>query len=408
MTMAEAKRARWAVAMMFAAAGFVMGAWAPQIPLLLPRHQITEFTLGLLILVLGVGAVAAMLFTGRLIGRFGSVAVLRGFALSSAAALPVVVFSPSLPILVPAMALLGALIGSMDVAMNANAVEVERRLGRAIMSSSHGFWSLGGFVGGFAGAWVISHWGAEVQAGLVALVTAAMVLAVMPFLRGEAPAPVAPAVPGEKTVLLPRAAGLWLLGALALFSMVPEGAVLDWAAIYLQKDMGSDVFRSGLGFAFFAGAMAIMRFAGDGVRNRFGAVLTLRVSGLLAAAGMMLAALAPTDTLAIAAFFITGLGVANMVPILFSAAGNYPGIPSGTAISTVTMVGYAGILVAPASIGFVAEAIGFRVTYAVLSVLLIVVALLAGRTSGADDVQAVPEPGPPARRPDTGTSAMGA
>lgn len=391
MTMTEAKRARWAVAMMFAAAGFVMGAWAPQIPLLLPRHQITEFTLGLLILVLGVGAVVAMLFTGRLIARYGSVTVLRGFALSSALALPVVVFSPSLPVLVPAMALLGALIGCMDVAMNANAVEVERRLGRAIMSSSHGFWSLGGFFGGFAGAWVISHWGAEVQAGLVALVTAAVVLATMPFLRGEAPAPQVVAT-GEKTVLLPRAAGLWLLGALALFCMVPEGAVLDWAAIYLQKDMGSDVFRSGLGFAFFAGAMAIMRFAGDGVRNRFGAVLTLRVSGLAAAAGMMLAALAPSDTLAIAAFFITGLGVANMVPIMFSAAGNYPGIPSGTAISAVTMVGYAGILVAPASIGFVAEAIGFRVTYAVLSLLLIVVALLAGRTAGADEVQAVPAP----------------
>ncbi|NEX47317.1 MFS transporter [Rhodobacter sp. ETT8] len=389
--MTEANRARWAVAMMFAAAGFVMGAWAPQIPLLLPRHQISEFTLGLLILVLGLGAVGAMVFTGRLIGRYGSVAVLRAFALSAAAALPIVVFSPSLVVLTPAMALLGALIGCMDVAMNANAVEVERRLGRAIMSSSHGFWSLGGFVGGSAGAWVISLWGAETQAALVAVVTAALVIAVMPFLRGEAPAPVTATASGEKTVLLPRAAGLWLLGALALFSMVPEGAVLDWAALYLQKDMQSDVFRSGLGFAFFAGAMALMRFAGDSVRNRFGAVLTLRVSGLVAAAGMMLAALAPTDTLAIAAFFITGLGVANMVPILFSAAGNYPGVSSGSAISAVTMVGYAGILVAPASIGFVAEAIGFRVTYGVLSLLLVVVALLAGRTSGADEVQAAPE-----------------
>ena len=391
MTMTEARRGRWAVAVMFAAAGFVMGAWAPQIPLLLPRYQITEFTLGILILVLGAGAVGAMLFTGRLIARFGSVAVLRAFALSSSVALPIVVFSPSLTVLVPAMALLGALIGCMDVAMNANAVEVERRLGRAIMSSSHGFWSLGGFVGGSAGAWVISHWGAEVQAGLVAVMTAAMVLSVMPLLRGEAPAPVIATQTKQKAVLLPRDAGLWLLGALALFSMVPEGAVLDWAALYLQKDMGSDVFSSGLGFAFFAGAMAIMRFAGDSVRNRFGAVATLRVSGVLAAAGMMLAAVAPNDALAIAAFFVTGLGVANMVPILFSAAGNYPGVASGTAISAVTMVGYAGILVAPASIGFVAEAIGFRVTYAVLSLLLIVVALLAGRTAGADEVRAVPQ-----------------
>ena len=121
-------------------------------------------------------------------------------------------------------------------------------------------------------------------------------------------------------------------------------------------------------------------------------MLTLRASGLLAAAGLLLAALAPSDTLAIVAFFIAGLGVANMVPIMFSAAGNYPGMPSSVAISIVTMVGYAGILVAPASIGFIAEHIGFRSTYAGLSVLLIIVVLLAGRTAGADEVQARVQP----------------
>jgi fucose permease len=390
MQMAEVRRGRWAVAAMFAANGFVMGAWAPQIPLLLPRHEITEFTLGLLILVLGAGAVTAMLFAGRLIARHGSVPVLRWFALSASAALPVVVFAPSLPVLVPAMALLGALIGCMDVAMNANAVEVERRLGRAIMSSSHGFWSLGGFVGGSSGALMIAKAGSEVQAVVVGVVSALIVLLAMPFLRGEAPQPVVAPVAGvPKAGLLPRAPGLWLLGAMALFSMVPEGAVLDWAALYLQQDMGSDVIRSGLAFAFFSGAMAVMRFAGDGVRNRFGAVRTLRASGLIAAAGMLAASVAPGDLWAVAGFFVAGLGVANMVPILFSAAGNYPGLPSGTAISAVTMVGYAGILVAPATIGFVAEAIGFRVTYGALSVLLIVVAVLATRAAGADEVRRV-------------------
>lgn len=389
MTLTEAQRGRWAVAAMFAANGMVMGAWAPQIPLLLPRHDITEFTLGLLILVLGIGAVLSMLFAGRLIGRFGSVKVLRAFALSASVALPLVVFAPSLSVLVPAMALLGALIGCMDVSMNANAVEIERRLGRAIMSSSHGFWSLGGFVGGSSGAWIIAHWGAEVQATIVAVVSAAMVLLAMPLLRGE-PVTSTPATEDRpKSSLLPKAPGLWLLGAMALFSMVPEGAVLDWAALYLQQELGSDVFRSGLAFAFFSGAMAIMRFAGDGVRNRFGAVRTLRYSGFIAAAGLLGASAAPNDIIAIACFCVSGLGVANMVPIMFSAAGNYPGLPSGAAISAVTMVGYAGILVAPASIGFVAEAIGFRVTYATLSLLLIVVALLATRTAGADGVRAV-------------------
>ncbi len=389
MNQIEARRGRWAVAAMFGANGFVMGAWAPQIPLLLPRHQITEAMLGLLILVLGLGAVGAMLFAGRLIARFGAVDMLRAFALSASAALPMVVFAPSLTVLAPAMALLGALIGCMDVAMNANAVEVERRLGRAIMSSSHGFWSLGGFVGGASGAWVIAHWGAAPQAVLVALVSAVIVLAAMPFLRGEPPERSAAQTDLPRMGLLPRAPGLWLLGLMALLSMVPEGAVLDWAALYLQKELGSDVFRSGLAFAFFAGAMAIMRFAGDGLRNRFGAVRTLRVSGLVAAAGLCGAAVAPDDLTAVVCFALAGLGVANMVPIMFSAAGNYPGMASGTAISAVTMVGYAGILVAPASIGFVAEHVGFRVTYAALSGLLVIVALLAGRVAGADEVRHV-------------------
>jgi MFS family permease len=388
----QARRGRWAVAMMFAANGFVMGAWAPQIPLLLPRHTISESVLGLLILVLGLGAVGAMLFTGRLIGTYGSVKVLRGFALSASVALPLVVFSPNLWVLAPAMALLGALIGCMDVSMNANAVEVERGLKRAIMSSSHGFWSLGGFVGGSMGAWIVAVWGAQTQAVVVGIASAALIVLAMPFLQGDPAAP-APAAghPAPKSGLFPREAGLWLLGAMALFSMVPEGAVLDWAALYLKQELGSDVFRSGLAFAFFSGAMAVMRFAGDGVRNRFGAVRTLQASGLLAALGLLLAAVAPSDSLAIVAFFITGLGVANMVPIMFSAAGNYPGLPSGVAISIVTMVGYAGILVAPASIGFIAEHIGFRWTYAGLSLLLVLVASLAGSTAGADGEHARPQ-----------------
>lgn len=382
-----ARRGRWAVAAMFMANGFVMGCWAPQIPLLLPRHQITEFTLGLLILVLGIGAVGAMLFAGRLIGRFGSRRVLVGFALSVVPVLPIVVFSPNLWVLTPAMALMGAMIGCMDVAMNANAVEVERRLGRAIMSSSHGFWSLGGFVGGAAGGWVLQHWGAPVQATLAAIGAAVLVLGAMPFILHDTPAPAPAGAPREKVALLPRDAGLWLLGIMALFSMVPEGAVLDWAALYLKEELGANLSRAALGFAFFSAAMALMRFAGDSVRNRFGAVATLRYSALLAAVGMVGGALAPTDLFAIASFFVAGLGIANTVPIMFSAAGNHPGLAPGAGLAAVTMFGYSGILVAPSTIGFVAEHVGFRFTYAALAVLLLVVAALAGRAKAADGVR---------------------
>ena len=386
----RALRGRWAVALMFLANGFVMGAWAPQIPLLLPRHQITESTLGLLILVLGLGAVSAMLFAGRLIGRFGTRTVLRAFALSIVPVLPAVVYSPNIAVLAVAMAALGALIGCMDVAMNANAVEVERRMGRAIMSSSHGFWSLGGFIGGAAGGWILKHWGAELQALWAAGGAALMVLAAMPFLLSEDRAPaLAQAETAPKTHLIPRDAAVLVLGMLALFSMVPEGAVLDWAALYLSTEFGADVSRAALGFAFFSGAMALMRFAGDAVRNRFGAVRTLRLSAIIAAIGMLGGALAPNDIVAIASFFLAGLGIANTVPIMFSAAGNLPGLPTGAGIAAVTMFGYSGILVAPSTIGFVAEHVGFRVTYGALAILLLVVALLARRAHSADGVRAL-------------------
>jgi MFS family permease len=381
----KARHGRWAVALMFAANGFLMGAWAPQIPLLLQRHQITESTLGLLILVLGLGAVGSMLFAGRLIAKHGSRRMLSFFAIASLPVLPMVVFAPNLWLLGAAMAIFGGLIGCMDVSMNANAVEVERRLARAIMSSSHGFWSLGGFFGASAGSYVIAHWGAEPQSLLAAGLATTLVLLARPYLVAET---LVPATQNQtkvaKHALIPRSLSLWILGLMAFLSMIPEGAVMDWAAIYLSKELGSDVFRSGLAFAFFAGTMAIMRFLGDRVRNRFGAVQTLRVSGFVGAAGLMVGAVAPNDIIAIAGFAFAGVGIANMVPILFSAAGNFPGLPSGTAISTVTMVGYAGILVAPSTIGYAAEHFGFRGTYAALSLLLLLVVALAGRCAIAD------------------------
>jgi fucose permease len=383
---------RWALAALFGMNGFIMGAWAPQIPLLLTRHTITETTLGLLILCLGLGAVGAMLFSGRLIGRFGAARVLSVFAVAATPALALVVLAPNVAALAALMALMGALLGLMDVAMNANAVQVERHLGRAIMSSSHGFWSLGGFFGGAGGAYLIAQIGPERQALIVGGLSLLVVLAALPFVLKDAPQrasanPNASAGAAPKPALIVRDRGLWVLGLMALMAMIPEGAVLDWAAIYLTKELGAGIFAAGLGFAFFAGAMAIMRFAGDVLRTRYGAVKTLRISALVAALGLAVGGLAPTPAMAILGFTIAGLGVANIVPILFSAAGNWPSLPTGIGISTVTMVGYSGILVAPSAIGFVGEHIGFRATYLGIVTLMLILAVMAARAAPADDLQ---------------------
>lgn len=377
-----ARRGRLAVAAMFFANGFIIGSWAPQIPLVLSRLGISETTLGLLILIFGLGALVAMPWCGYLMARHGSRAVLRVFAVLSSFALLLVALSETIWLAAPAMFFLGGVIGAMDVAMNTNAVVVEKRLGRAIMSSSHGFWSLGGFAGGAIGGLVIQGVGHLLHAGMVTVVVFAIVAVAFGMLAdGDRPA-----AHEHARFSWPSNPLVYLVGFMALFSMIPEGAVLDWAALYLQQEMGSDIATAGFAFAAFSATMAAMRFLGDGVRNRFGAVATLRVSALIAAVGMMVAGMAPHAWIAIAAFAFAGLGIANMVPIAFSAAGNQDGVESGTGMSVVTTMGYSGILVAPSAIGFLGERVGFAPIFIALSGLLVVVCLMAGLARTADFV----------------------
>jgi MFS family permease len=381
-TKLAARRGRLAVAAMFFANGFIIGSWAPQIPMVLSRLGITETTLGVLILVFGLGALVAMPWCGYLMASHGSRAVLRVFAVLSSFALLFVALADTIWLVAPAMFFLGGVIGAMDVAMNTNAVVVEKRLGRAVMSSSHGFWSLGGFAGGASGGLIIQSVGHLLHAAMVTVVVFAIVAAAVGMLvEGDRPAA------QERTGFVwPSNPLVYLVGFMALFSMIPEGAVLDWAALYLQQEMGSDIATAGFAFAAFSATMAAMRFLGDGVRNRFGAVVTLRVSALIAAAGMLVAGLAPHAWLAIAAFAFSGLGIANMVPIAFSAAGNQDGVESGTGMSVVTTMGYSGILVAPSAIGFLGERTGFAPVFVALSGLLVVVSLMAGLARSADFV----------------------
>jgi fucose permease len=213
----------------------------------------------------------------------------------------------------------------------------------------------------------IQQYGHVTHAAIVTVVTVIIVGAALRYIVAEDLQPVAQ----KERYSMPRNPAVYLTGIIALFSMMPEGAVLDWAALYLQQELGSEIAVAGLAFAAFSAAMAIVRFLGDGVRNRFGAVTTLRGSSLIAATGMLAAGFAPNAWVAIAAFALSGIGIANMVPIAFSAAGNHKGVASGAGLSTVTLMGYSGILVAPSAIGFVGERTGFAPVFVALSLLLV-------------------------------------
>jgi fucose permease len=176
----------------------------------------------------------------------------------------------------------------------------------------------------------------------------------------------------------------WLIGLVALFSMIPEGAILDWGALYLGQELSASTAHSGFAFAAFSLAMAVMRFAGDLVRDRLGAVLTLRLCTIASFAGLVIAGQAPNVTIALIGFGIAGIGISNMVPIAFSAAGNLPGFAQGVALSVTTVMGYSGSLFAPSVIGFIAEHTGFAVIFALLPLLFIVVLFLSHHAVHAD------------------------
>ncbi|CAN7607938.1 MFS transporter [Rhizobium leguminosarum] len=373
-------RSRAAVSLLFLMNGFVVGCWAPKIPDFAERLALTKFELGLMILVFGVGSLVMMPIAGAQIAKHGSRVAVQVLAVCLLPLLLALTLAPNVLTGAISLFLFGGFIGAMDVAMNANAVSVEKSMRRAIMSSCHAFWSLGGLIGSGLGGIVISRFSILGHAQLATVLAAIFLAVAWPMILADPPHP---DTKKEKTKL-PMVPLPWLLGLMALFSMVPEGAVLDWGALYLRQEMDASVALSGLGFAAFSATMAIMRFGGDLVRDRLGGVKTLRICTLFAIVGLLLAGLAPNAELAILGFACCGIGISNMVPIAFSAAGNIPGLKPGIAISVVTTIGYSGMLVAPSLIGFVAEHIGFAVVFMALPVLLIVVLLLSKLAHYAD------------------------
>ncbi|MDX0595301.1 MFS transporter [Sinorhizobium medicae] len=373
-------RNRLAVSLLFLMNGFVTGSWAPKIPEFKERLGIGESVLGLLILGFGVGSLVLMPIAGGFIARLGSQKVVKVAAIILSPLLLLLTLLPNLWTAALGLFLLGGFVGAMDVAMNANAVEVEKSMRRAIMSSCHAYWSLGGLIGAGIGGFLMARFGVLPHAMVVTVLCLVILAVAWPMILADRPH----LAESREKLRLPMTPLPWLIGIMALFSMVPEGAVLDWGALYLKNELGASVELSGFGFAAFSATMAAMRFAGDHVRDRFGAKRTLRISTVTALAGMVLAGLAPNAVLAILGFALAGVGISNMVPIAFSAAGNMPGLQPGIGLSVATTMGYSGMLFAPSLIGFIAEHSGFAIVFACVPVLFIVVLLLSHHAVHAD------------------------
>ena len=371
---------RISVSLLFFMNGFLIGNWAPQIPEFINRHSLSEGQMGLLIAIFGAGSLLLMPLTGIAVARFGVVKITKLTSAIAATTLFWVILAPDMLSATLAIFIFGGFIAAMDVAMNAFAVDVERQLSKPVMSSCHGFWSLGGLTGAISGGYIIQSYNSASQAMMTIIF--AVILLVYAW-RQIISKDIAHKT-NRPPIRLPRTMLPWLIGIVALFAAMPEGAIIDWSALYLQQELGASAFTSSLAFGAFSATMAIVRFAGDPIRAKLGAVKTVKICALTAAVGLLLSGLANSPILVIAGFAIAGLGLSNIVPIAFSAAGNLPGLAPGIGLSLATTIGYSGVLVAPAILGYIAEYTGFSTLFAALSVFLIATFFLASKTSYAD------------------------
>ena len=358
---------RLATRLVFLVAGFGIACWAPLVPFAKIRLGIDEGTLGILLLCVGIGSVAAMLVTGPLSARYGSKPVIVVGGIGLALMLPVLPVAPTLETLGAALLLFGAALGSLDVAMNVHAVEVERAARRPLMSGFHALFSIGGFAGSLSMTALLSfHVGEFISTVICAVPMLAAMLLAWPRLLVARSAERVPLFVWPRGIVL-------LIAGLAAVAFLMEGAMLDWSALLITEKalLGRD--QAGLGYTLFSIAMTCGRFVGDWIVTRLGDRRVLIGGGLLAIAGFALLLLSPVTEVALAGFLLIGFGASNTVPVLFRRAGAQSVMPPALAVSAITISGYAGILVGPALVGFVAKIVGLPVSFWILAGMLCLV-----------------------------------
>jgi len=371
---AARNRARYATMALFFIAGMMYGTWGIHVPTVRDRFELNPALLSLALFAVAGGSIAAMTANGPWIARAGTrrACLAGGLTMSVCAALMLLV--PAYWMLLVVLACFGAGMATLDVAMNAEASAVEQALGRPIMSALHGMFSVGGMAGAAAGGALLAHgMSSVVHMLLAAAVSAAVLLVACPS--------VLPHVPHEEhpDAHTPRAnrwrsPALWALGIVALIALIAEGAMYDWATIYMRDVVVATPAVASAAYAAFSGGMAAARFAGDAVRARFGAPQLVMASASLACVGMIGALLLPHTITAMTGFTLMGLGLANMMPVLFAAAARVKGIHAAEGLAHVAGLAYFGLLLGPVIIGGVAQATNLKIG---LSVVAICAALIA-------------------------------
>ena len=362
------KVARLAVLAAFSFNGLILATWVSRIPAVQSKLEMSEGTLGLVLMGISAGVIVALSMAGGLVGRFGSRTMTMAGAIGLCFVLPLPALMPNTMALFAALFIFGAFLSTMDVAMNAQAVAVENMAEKPLMSSFHAFFSIGGLAGALLGAGLVAL-GLSVlnQFLLVALFSLAAILFCGRYLVQDS---------GEEEEreggsifrLPPRP--LWALGAVAFCVAIGEGSMGDWSSVYLIKVLGTTQAFAALGFAAFSATMTLGRLTGDWLALRFAPVNVVRYGGLLASLGLLTAVFANNEYIVLLGFAAVGAGVANGIPLAFSAAGKFSGLTAGAGIAGVATIGYAGFLAGPPLIGLVAEATSLRMAFFLAALLV--------------------------------------
>ncbi len=364
--------ARRAVGQVFFVNGSMLGMWAANIPLIKERLGLDARLLSFGLFAAAFGSLVGMPFGGKLIAQFGSALVTLFAGVAMLLLFPMAMLAPSYTLLLAVLVAAGMSNGVIDVAMNAHGALVEKRIGKPVMSSFHGMWSVGGLFGSGLVLLTLNILGNTTLILGVSLLMFAMFLAAYVRFLSSTLDRVADAA----HFALPSAQTL-ALGSIAFLGMLSEGAILDWSGVYLRELAASPSFAAS-GVAGFSGTMAFGRFFGDGLRARYGAAKLVRGSAVISLIGLVVALAMSNTVLAACGFAIMGFGIANIAPVVYGAAGRLKGVESGVAIASVLTMGYAAFLLGPPVIGFIAQVTSLPTGLGLIGIACVLIVIFAG------------------------------
>ena len=365
---------QYAVRAIFFFSGFGCATWAPLVPIVKQGLSVSDDIMGMLLLCIGIGSFLSMPLSGALARKYGCRKVITIASIIFIIILLAITQVNSVYQLVPLLLVFGSAMGLIDVVMNINAVFVEQASGRSIMSNFHAMWSIGCFVGaGIFGIW-LSLGLSPLMATIIAVL---IMLALLSLCYGKL-LPYGAKEDEKESTLLAIPKGIIIFFSIIIgISFLAEGAVMDWSGIYITEVHGMDIALAGTGYSIYSVAMFLTRITGDYAVNRFGKKIMVAGGLLLSFIGFMLLVFASWEPLIFSAFFLMGIGLANVVPVIYSLAGNQTDMPSGQAVAAMGTFGYLGILCGPTAIGYISNATSLNWAFGVLAVLIIIEITLA-------------------------------